>query len=429
MLIEFSVKNFRSFQETATLSLAASSVKERQEDNTFVISDKLSLLKNAVILGKNAGGKSNLFQAMQFMDWFIVNSSKETQASTPIPLDRFRLHDKSLDAPASFEIVFVHEGVQYRYGFAVTEKAVQEEWLYYVPNVKELEVFTRHGQTFELSRHFKSEELLVSGERIRPNALFVSVSAQFNGKIASAVLNWFARFNCISSLDSGRYAPVTLSLSEKESGRGLIREFLKRADMGIEDFHVVETAVDSSALPQEVLSGLPDNKKISRITISTAHKKYNGTGDVVGMVEFDMGKDESHGTQKFFELSGPIIDTLANGKVLFVDELDARLHPNLVRAICELFNSREFNPRNAQLVFATHNTNILSRKELLRRDQIWFVEKNARGASELFSLVEFRDPKNDKMVRNDASYEKSYLNGIYGAVPLIRDLGVKYGDG
>ena len=139
-----------------------------------------------------------------------------------------------------------------------------------------------------------------------------------------------------------------------------------------------------------------------------------------------MNKDESQGTQKFFELSGPIIDTL-KGRVLVIDELDAQIHPKLARAICEVFNSKELNPNNAQLIFIAHNTNILD-KDLLRRDQIWFVEKDQYGASELFSLVEFKDPQNGKKVRNDASYEKSYLNGIYGAVPHVRDFEVKHGD-
>jgi len=140
-----------------------------------------------------------------------------------------------------------------------------------------------------------------------------------------------------------------------------------------------------------------------------------------------MGKEESHGTRKFFDLSGPIIDTLLKGKTLVVDELDTQLHPALIRGICELFNSKKLNPQNAQLIFVSHNTNILD-KDLLRRDQIWFIEKDQFGASELFSLVEFKDKENGRKVRNDASYEKSYLKGIYGAVPCVRELEVKYGD-
>jgi uncharacterized protein len=159
----------------------------------------------------------------------------------------------------------------------------------------------------------------------------------------------------------------------------------------------------------------------------TAHKKYDKKLKEVGVEYFDLMRQESEGTKRFFELSGPLIDTLVGGKILFVDELDARLHPHLVKAICELFNSRELNPNNAQLIFVSHNTNLLS-SGLLRRDQVWFAEKNRYGATELFSLVEYKD-ENEKKVRKDASYEKDYLRGRYGAVPIINDLGVAYGNG
>ena len=426
MLIQFSVKNFRSFKEESILSLVASSIKELAEQNIFRVSNDLSLLKNVVIYGANASGKSNLIRAMSFMKRFILSSSKDTQVSEPIPTERFRLHTETENQPSVFEIVFIQKKIQYRYGFAATQKEVVEEWLYYVPNKQELEVFVRKGQDFNLSRHFKSEEPLVQANRIRPNALLLSVSAQFNGEIAKTIMEWFSFFNCISGLDSRNYGPIAFKLSKDEGGRKSILDFLKKADLGIDDFNVVETKVERANFPPEVLKFFKEDKGLTRIDIRTAHKKYDSKGNVTEIVNFDMNKDESQGTQKFFELSGPIIDTL-KGRVLVIDELDAQIHPKLARAICEVFNSKELNPNNAQLIFIAHNTNILD-KDLLRRDQIWFVEKDQYGASELFSLVEFKDPQNGKKVRNDASYEKSYLNGIYGAVPHVRDFEVKHGD-
>lgn len=429
MLIQFSVKNFRSFKDEATLSLVASSIKERVDENTLAVSKDLSLLKSAVIYGANASGKSNLIQAMKFMKWFVLNSSKETQASSEkIKTERFKLHIETESQPSVFEIIFIYNQIRYRYGFAVTEKEIIEEWLYYVPNKQELPVFTRTKQKFILSHHFKSQESLVQEKRVRPNVLFISVSAQLNGAIAMQIMEWFSIFGCISSIHSDHYEEVTLSLSENEKGKMLVLEFLKRADVGIENFNIVKTDVDYDKLPADLKKMLSEKKGLTRVEVKTAHKKYDSKGNAVGLVNFNMSSEESHGTQKFFELSGPIIDTLVKGKTLAVDELDLRLHPRLIRAICELFNSKELNPHNAQLIFVSHNTNTLD-KELFRRDQFWFVEKNKYGASELFSLVEFKDPKSGKKVRNDASYEKSYLKGIYGAVPCVRDLEVKYGDG
>ena len=430
MFIQFTVKNFRSFKDEATLSLVASSIKERLEENTLPVSKNLSLLKSAVIYGKNASGKSSLVQALNFMKCFILNSSKETQVSEKIRTERFKLHTGTENQPSVFEIVFIHDQIRYRYGFAVTEKEVKEEWLYYVPKVQELKVFTRTGQNFDLSKHFKSEEQLVRANRIRSNALLLSVSAQFNGEMASKIMKWFYTFNCISSINSQNYGSVTLSLAEKEKGRKTVLDFLKKADMGIEDFSVIKTKLtetEKANLPPEFVESLEKKEEITNVDIRTVHKKYNLNGKVAELIDFSMGKEESHGTRKFFDLSGPIIDTLLKGKTLVVDELDTQLHPALIRGICELFNSKKLNPQNAQLIFVSHNTNILD-KDLLRRDQIWFIEKDQFGASELFSLVEFKDKENGRKVRNDASYEKSYLKGIYGAVPCVRELEVKYGD-
>ncbi|MBF0511119.1 MAG: ATP-binding protein [Candidatus Omnitrophica bacterium] len=427
MLIQFSVKNFRSFKEEATLSMVASSIKERKTENTFQISKDISLLKSTVIYGANASGKSNLFRAMTFMKMFIFNSSKETQASEPIPTERFKLNTETESQPSFFEIIFAYKKVQYRYGFAVTDKEVVEEWLYYIPNIQELEVFTRKGQDFKLSHHFKSEETLVQANRIRPNALFLSVSAQFNGEIARSMMEWFSLFNCISGDFSKPYESIAIQLYKNTDARKSILDFLKRADLGIDNFNIVEKKAAEINIPPEFQAFIKDKNNFTQINVKTSHLKYDSKGNVTGAEEFDMDKEESNGTQKIFHLCGPFIDTLSTGKILVIDELDARIHPNLIRAICELFNSQEFNPHNAQLIFASHNTSILD-KNFLRRDQIWFTQKDRFGASELFSLVEFRDPINGKKIRNDASYEKSYLNGIYGAVPHIRDFEVINGD-
>lgn len=432
MLVQFSVKNFRSFKEEATLSMVAASIKEKEaRENLFKVTDKLSLLKSAVIYGANASGKSNLFDAMRFMRQFIQDSSKETQSTEKIKVSRFRLSTETDDVPASFEIIFIHEGIQYRYGFAVDEERVHAEWLFYVPNKQEVKVFTRAKQQFNLTGHFKSEEYIINRERVsvRPNALLLSVSSQFNGKMANKIMKWVSSFNCISGLQPGENAGVTLSLMEEEKGMKAILEFLKDADTGIADLKIFKNKIPIDDLPSHMQKFLTDRPKtdiVNVVDIKTYHLKYDSKGEVVDRIPFSMHNDESAGTKKFFELSGAFIDTLKQGKVLMIDEFASRLHPRLVKAICELFNSREKNPRNAQLIFASHNTNIL-RKDIFRRDQVWFIEKDRFGASELYSLVEYKQ-KDGKKVRNDASYEKDYLMGRYGGVPCIGDFEVPYGD-
>lgn len=421
MLIDFRVKNYKSFKNEAGFSMVASSIKENPQ-NVFTV-NKTSLLKSAVVYGANASGKTNLIDSMFFMRQFVINSSKESQQNEKIDVSRFRLSVSSEKLPAQFEVTFLYEDIRYRYGFAVDEEKVCAEWLYYVPKKIEVPVFFREEQRFDLKRHFKTEEPLVKGDRIRPNALLLSVSAQFNGKIASKVLEWFRSVACLSGLHDFQYQGYTCEkISEDNIAKGKVLSFLKRADMGIDDLSVRKEQVPESALPAHFR-----NKKEAAYqhVIDVFHRKFDDDGNVVGSVCFDLDRDESSGTNKFFSLSGPFIDALENGLVFFVDELDSKLHPHLIDAICELFNSEEHNPKNAQIVFVSHNTNLISRG-ILRRDQIWFTEKDRCGATDLYSLVEFK--KAGKKVRNDASYEKDYLRGKYGAVPAIRDLGAAYGE-
>ncbi|HCL00336.1 MAG TPA: abortive infection protein [Candidatus Marinimicrobia bacterium] len=424
MLIQFSVENFKSFKDEAILSMVAASITENKDHVINKVNPPL--LKSAVVYGANASGKSNLVKAMQFMKSFVLGSSKETQATESIPFSPFRLSTETEHNPSIFEIVFIYDGIRYRYGFAVDGKKVHTEWLYFIKNVRELEVFTRDGQKFNLTSHFKSEEPLVKADRIRPNALLLSVSAQFNGKIATDILKWFHRFNVISGLEPGRFEPFTIKFAKSEAGKKAILGFLKNADVGIEDLKVTEAEIEFEDLPPQVKKVFEKESGIaSKIDVRTFHKKFDNTGRVVELEEFNMNNEESAGTQKFFALSGPLLDTIKNGKVLVIDELDARLHPRMILEICAMFNSKERNPNNAQLIFVSHNTRLLD-KNLFRRDQIWFLEKDKQEACELYSLVEFQ--VDGKKIRKDASYEKDYLRGRYGAVPIVRDLDGDYGE-
>lgn len=423
MLIQFSVENFKSFKDETVLSMVAASITENKD---YMINKiKPPLLKSAVVYGANASGKSNLVKAMQFMKSFILSSSKETQATESIPFSPFRLNTETEHNPSILEIVFIHDGIRYRYGFAVDANKVHAEWLYFIKNVRELEVFTRDGQKFSLTNHFKSEEPLVKADRIRPNALLLSVSAQFNGKIATDILKWFHQFNVISGLHPVQYGPFTINFAKSEAGRKAILDFLKNADVGIEDLKVTETEVDFENLPLQLKNIVENEKgKVTKFDVRTFHKKFDNNDRVAGLEEFNMDDEESAGTKKIFELSGPLLNTLQKGRVLVIDELDARLHPRLIVEICTMFNSKERNSNGAQLIFVSHNTRLLD-KNLFRRDQIWFLEKNKQEACELYSLVEFQ--VDGKKIRKDAAYEKDYLRGRYGAVPVVRDLEGEYG--
>lgn len=414
MLIQFSVGNFLSFKDIVTFSLVASARKEHSETNLFIAKDKLKLLKSAVVYGANASGKSNLIRAMRFMRYFALNSSKD---EGKIKVTNFKLSSETENKPSLFEIIFIHESIRYRYGFQVDEEKVVREWLFYVPIRKETQLFVREGNNFEIGTHFKEGKGIE--QRTRVNALFLSVVAQFNGEISLKILKWFKKFRVISALTEFRFVPFTIEKLKDEAVRKEVLNFLKKADLGIEDIILEETEIKYEDMSEEDKLRVGPDGKLFSVQIQTSHQKFDNENKALTLVKFDLGKEESEGTKKFFAISGPFLDSLKNGYVLVVDELDTKLHPILIKFLVSLFNSAENNPLNAQLVFVSHNTNLFSRS-MFRRDQIWLTEKNKYGATDLYSLVEYK-------VRNDASFEKDYILGKYGAIPLIRETGSLFG--
>jgi uncharacterized protein len=425
MLIEFSVGNYRSFKEKVTFSMVAANLVSQDKNvdinNVFAVDKELSLVKSAAIYGANASGKSNLAKAIGFMKWFMVNSSKETQSTEEIEVERFRLSTETDDQPSFFEIVFLLDGVQHRYGFTADRDKVVSEWLFYVPKTRETKLFVRHGNSFEIAKVYKADGI---GERTRDNALFLSVSAQFNVQKSEYILDWMNfKLNLISGLD------------DKESLRIITRnlfyvhihdeaiDLINKFDLGIVGVQQKLTPADIAA-NEELRSSNGNKEKILKVlrkywnpaapdrTIETIHQKFNDNREAISLEPFNLSTEESEGTQKLFALASVLVETFNYGQTLIIDEFDARLHPLMSRSIVEMFNSNETNPKNAQLIFMTHDTNLLSNK-IFRRDQIWFTEKDRYGATDLYSLAEYK-------VRNDASFESDYIKGKYGAIPYIQ---------
>jgi hypothetical protein len=425
MLVQVSVRNFKVFKDEAKLTLVASNYDKstREQENVFEVPKfGLRLLKSAVIYGANASGKTKLIDAVHFMKNFILSSSKESQQGESIGTEPFRLNTATATQPSMFEIVFVHEEEMYRYGFEATTKAVVSEWLYHRPNTKEVEIFSRDGQQFSLHpRHFKKGNILVDAGMVRSNTLMLSVAAQFNDKLAQNVLAWLGKFHQISGLYERGY--IGYSMSRVEDSKKKLLAFLKDADIGIEDISV--SKMDSSnlpeAIPDEVKETLKTKMENERMIFygefKTLHRRFDENECPTDTEDFSMEYEESAGTRKFFALSGPILRALENGEILFFDEMDSNIHPNLVRQIVKLFNAKATNPHNAQLIFNTHDTNLLG-SNLFRRDQIWFVEKDRFGAATLYSLASF---KTDEGGRKTDNFEENYLQGRYGGVPLLGD--------
>lgn len=418
MLVEFKVANFRSIKDEVNLSLMASQFKDLRQN--IIETSSFDLLKSVVVYGANASGKSNLMNAIVFMRWFIINSSKETQVSEKIKYRPFRLSSETINADTKFEIIFLIKDVLFRYGFMFNAEVVTSEWLFETTKQKENLLFRRNKDGFEISNKFDEGNGLQ--EKTRNNVLFLSVVSQFNGAKSKEIVSWFQSVKTVLGLIDTRYRKETIDLLNDKLYRKIVLEFIKNADLGIvnlkeeiQDVPQLDENKLGEVLSKEYMKNISESlqdKKYSRVV--TVHSIYDAEKKIIGEVDFDLNRDESEGTKKYFNIVGAIIEALLSGKLVIIDELDARLHPILVNSIISLFNSKEANKNNAQLVFTSHGTHILN-PELMRRDQVYFTEKNKIEATELYPLTRYKP-------RNDVSIEKNYIAGRYGAVPFIGDL-------
>jgi AAA15 family ATPase/GTPase len=420
MLIEFTVSNFLSFKERKSMSLQATPIKDHP-DNPPIITERYKLLKGAVIYGANASGKSNFVKAMSTMRRLVLKSF-EKSSTQDLDITPFLLHTGSESKPSLFEVLFLVNKIRYRYGFEVDNTSVRSEWLFEAKKNIEKPLFIRESDGIEVFSTFKEGKDLE--EKTRENTLFLAVVDQFNGTISKAIMQWFNNFITISGLSHESYKAVTFKMLENEDQKPVLQNFYNRLDLGFEDIKIVKKTFDPSELPKDLPEAMvkqmvTDFEGKTFIGVKTLHKKYNDKNEIEMLEEFDMRSQESSGTNKIFNISGPIFDVLSDGGVLIIDELDASLHPLLTLAVTKLFNSKEHNLKNAQLVFSTHDTNLLYYGNY-RRDQVFFVEKDIYGASDLYSLADYSE--NGKKIRNDSSFEKDYIQGRYGAIPYIGDI-------
>ena len=427
MLLKYSVKNYMTFKDKAELSFIASNYdKTTLEQSNIYHQSKFNLrvLKSAAIYGANASGKTKLIDSLHFMKKFVLSSSKESQKGEQIEVLPFLLSEETCAEPSEFEINFLYNETLYRYGFEVTKDLVLSEWLYYRPNTKEVEIFYRDAEGLDVhERLFSKGAMLKKENLIRDNALVLSVAAQFNDEIAGTVMSWFRNLGIISGLQDAGYKGYTMSQLMDGRKKKTILNLLKSADLGIMDIKVEKMDIEDipkdipADLKNKIIDEIKNDKSVYLSESYTTHYKYNSKLEKVDNVSFSMEDEESHGTRKFFYLLGPILNSLDKGYPLVIDELDSRLHPNLVEKIVSLFNSEIVNKNNSQLVFNSHNTRVFN-SENYRRDQIWFIEKDSYGASNLYSLSDFKSGK----VRKNDNFEERYLEGRYGAIPYLNSL-------
>ena len=419
MLVEFTVGNFKSFRDKTTFSMIAAHLTSEDPaldtDNVIPVSKNLSLLKSAAVYGANASGKSNLGIALRFMGDFTLNSAREAITPAKAGLEPFLLDWQTREQPSFFEMVFLLGDRQYRYGFEANKAQVVSEWLFHAPKTKEVSLFVREGQEISVRPGFKEGKGLEV--KTRKEALFLSVTALFNGTTAQKIQAWFDDFAIETGLQDDHFREFTVACLRDPKQKEVVLGFIRKLDLGVEEV-IVPEPLSAEILPKHWSSDMKDRflaDMPQEIYVRHIVKESVGaSADSSNYILLDLDQQESQGTRKLVSMAGPLWSILRHGHILFVDELDARLHPLMTRRIIELFHSPLTNPHGAQLIFATHDTNLLD-KTLFRRDQIWFAEKDRQGATHLASLAEYR-------VRSDAAFEKQYLEGRYGAIPFLGDL-------
>lgn len=419
MLLQFSVNNYKSIKDTITFSMATSS---KDEGNSFNIG-KYELLKSAIIYGANASGKSNFLKAMAFMGKIVLNKNKVIQSTDTLEHFPFKLNTDTQNSSSTFEIVCFINNIKYRYGFEMDDTTVYAEWLYADERGKESKLFYRDAEEDDYINPNKFKEGYKSFDKkelkinVPKNQLFIWKCDQNDGEVSKSILGWFNRFNLIDGMEHDGYIGFAMEQMENEDFKNEIVNLVKTADIGIEDIILEKEKVPSEffeemSIPSDLKEKILEGGGLQRILLNTYHKQYDENDNEVGKIIFELDEEESKGTRKFFKMSAPILNTLREGKVLIIDELDASLHPMLTKHLIKLFHNEKINTKNAQLIFATHDTNMLT-PIMFRRDQIWLTEKDKFGATDIYSLAQLKD-----VIKNE-NFEKQYIQGKYGAIPYL----------
>jgi predicted ATPase len=421
MLLAFRAENVRSFRDPLELSLLATALAEQDVPRAVSWREggrPVRVLPAAGIFGANASGKSNLLRALDDMRAHVLHSFRHADPDGGMPRSGFRLDPSHAGTPSRFEVDLILHGIRHEYGFLIDDHRVLEEWAYRFPRGKAALLFRREGDSVTLGERNRVKGRAVI-EIMRPNSLFLSAAAAANHPDLLPLRQWFGRNLLLAEASSRAHRwAFTTELMRDEHRREQVLALLRAADLGITDAQVRELdpqLVERIKRAARILQGREDDPdgKDPDLDIVEPGVVLSHRG-AAGDVEFDSA-EESLGTMVWLGLAGPVIDALANGDVLLVDEIEASLHPALVAQLVRLFQNPRSNPGGAQLIFNSHEASLLGDSggdRVLGRDQVWFTEKGHDGATRLYPLA-------DLSPRGDEAVGRRYLAGRYGATPII----------
>jgi AAA15 family ATPase/GTPase len=410
MIIDFSVSNYCSFDHIQTLSFRATSLDSPNDwvDQRNVINvDNVRYLKIIGVYGANASGKTNFIKAFTFFKE-MVSHSVAAEGYSVNNVNPFRQSSTGMDRPSFFQMILLIEHRKYRYGFTLKNNGdIGSEWLFGPAEKNETYYFKRTGQDIQSNSEWFEEGASLPEDNLRSDALFLSFCSSYNGKISKSIKNFLERH---------------VTIDAKITRRGLRLGGIYIGGVNSMTNRLVESGNQEMILNWLKEVGLPYNSiRIPKPDEPTPSSQvyftkdiYDDDGNVIGETEMDLARDESEGTRKFYTFIGKLYRKFQDGGLYICDEIDSNFHPSLLQKIIELFQNPSINKANAQLLFTSHDTNLMN-PQIMRRDQFYFAEKLIYGSTKMYSLADL------KGIRNNADFARQYLAGIYGALPVLGD--------
>ena len=425
MLVSFSVENYRSFAEKQTLSLVSGTASKKNNNFSFSTQNALAphLLRSACIFGANGAGKSSLIRAMDFFQEFVSTSAKDTQEGEKINVTSNSLCPKLKNKPSEFEIIFIYGEGLYQYGFSVDRERVWSEWLFARPsseNSRMRNLFQREYDSEKKQYLWDINSVHIKGSKqvwkdsTRSNALFLSQAVQLNSKDLKEPFDWIQKHLKVIESPDRLSSGFTANQCIEKGWKDRVLELLQSVDIKIKDIEIETKDIDASDFPDDMPKALREalleqmkGRKGKAFKVVSLHEDRSGN---LIPLSFD---EESDGTNVLFGMAGPWLDVLENGYTLVVDELHNSLHPHALRTLINLFHDPLINKNNAQLIFTSHETSVMT-KNFMHQDQVWLAEKDETESSQLIPLSDFK-------VRDISNFQKAYLDGRYGGVPKLKE--------
>ncbi len=413
MLIEFRVENHRSLRDEQSLTMETGRVGDEADSRPRSVSGHSeSLLPVVALYGANASGKTNVLNALVFMREAVLFSFNLWPPDQGVPRNQFAWGSKR-EAPSLFEVTVLIDSVRHQYGFVVSDDSILEEWLFAWPNGKKQTWFTREGSVYSFGDNLKGDNKVVEGIT-RSNALFLSTAVQFKHPQLQAIFSWFRAMRPINVGEaySVMHTEQAIARMFESSGQQSLFDDETLEEPLSERFLALLRNADLGIVGLRVEKGEPTEKPRRPLRLRFHLKHQSDADDAWLPLE-----QESKGTRTLFRFAVPILEVIRAGGVLLCDELEASLHPSLAQQIVRQFNDPKTNPHNAQLIFTTHDTNLLGTtlgEPALRRDQVWLTEKDDQGATVLYPLTDYKPRKAENL-------ERGYIQGRYGAIPFLGD--------